>query len=774
MLAMLAILGAVVAPRLTIDTDILALLPTTRDAAVEDALARLSASLAQRQLFLLGAKDLDVAKQSAQRFAATLSASGEFVSAQAEVAGDLRAMIASYNGYWPYLLADGDRVRLQADAESLLRESLRAAYTPAGMMRLLPLAADPLGLTGNFLQAQLPSLGNARLDGSMLVVASADRHFVLVTAETRGSAFAAEVQERVLPAIAAATNAAQAGGVDVEVVSSASIQHAAAATKQAKAEIGVFGTIETLAVLALLFYVFGNLRPLVLGVLVLGLSAAAAITASHFIFGKVHIMALVFGASLIGVVIDYSMHFFADRFRSPQWTAAGALAHVGPAILLGMLTTLVGYLGLVLLPFPGLRQIAAFCIVGIVVGAGSVLCLYPYLMSTRLFGGQQTVLPQRGPRVARVLDSWLGQWRWTPWRIAAFGALAVGALVGAARVQVQDDIRALVATPPALQRSEQRVQQVLGGGVETRFYLVQADDEQSVLEREEALRAALDEAVRDGQLGSYLALSRALPSQRRQLENHALLAKDVYRANGLYPRLMQQFGFSAAQIDTRLTEFREANRPLTFDAWLATPAANPYRHLWLGKLGTGYASVVMLSGIKNVAQLHAIATASEVRLIDRPREISGVMSRYRQVTTWLLVFANATALLMLGWRFGWRDGLRMVLPSAAACLVTLGIFGWLGVGFNLFNVFALLLVLALGVDYGIFLRHGQAARMTAILSVTLSACTTFIGFGMLAFSATPFIRSIGVTLLCGILCSWVFVMLSCMTQWRTDAGEDKK
>ena len=50
-------------------------------------------------------------------------------------------------------------------------------------------------------------------------------------------------------------------------------------------------------------------------------------------------------------------------------------------------------------------------------------------------------------------------------------------------------------------------------------------------------------------------------------------------------------------------------------------------------------------------------------------------------------------------------------------------------------------------------------RVTAILSVTLSACTTLIAFGLLAFSATPFIRSIGLTLLCAITLSWLFALL---------------
>ena len=119
----------------------------------------------------------------------------------------------------------------------------------------------------------------------------------------------------------------------------------------------------------LLLLVFGSMRPLLLGLLTLGLAIIAAYTAVHFVFGEVHILALVFGSSLIGSVIDYSIHFFADRFRDPeQWTPASAVPHVGPAILLGLTTTLVGYLVLAAVPFPGLEQIAVFCITGLVGG----------------------------------------------------------------------------------------------------------------------------------------------------------------------------------------------------------------------------------------------------------------------------------------------------------------------------------------------------------------------------------------------------------------------
>jgi predicted exporter len=138
--------------------------------------------------------------------------------------------------------------------------------------------------------------------------------------------------------------------------------------------------------------------------------------------------------------------------------------------------------------------------------------------------------------------------------------------------------------------------------------------------------------------------------------------------------------------------------------------------------------------------------------------------------SWLLAAVALVAGLVLAVRFGPRDALRMLLPPVASVLATLGLFGWLGEPFNLFTLLAFWLVLGLSIDYGIFLRHGREHRVTAILSVTLSACTTLIAFGLLALSETPFIRTIGLTLVCAITLSWSFALITGMTERKTIHG----
>ena len=761
MLAMLAVFVFRVVPDPRVETDILALLPQVEtDRGFDSALDEFSAQLARQQIFLVGSDSLAEAKLATAAFAHTLETSGAFARVTWEIDTDLTQRAAVYLAHRAFLLSPDDRRALEANEDELLvKRALRAAYTPTGFMQSLGLADDPLGITSDFLRTTAGVAGHARLDGNLLVAAHDGREFVLVLTENEGHPFATATQERVIPAIARARRAAsEATKSAVEIVGSGAIQHASAAAERATREVTTFGTIESIAVVLLLLLVFGSMRPLLLGLMTLALAITAAYTVVHLVFGHVHILALVFGSSLIGSVIDYSIHFFADRFRDPEhWTPASAVPHVGPAILLGLTTTLVGYLVLAAVPFPGLEQIAVFCMTGLVAGCGCVLCLYPVLARAR---GR---LPKFGPLVGGAIDRVLRGWRWTRVKYIALAGLAVVVAMGITRVRVQDDIKALQQSPEQLVREEQRVREVLGSGVETRFFLVSGDSEQAVLEAEESLTRALDGLASAGAIASYQSVGTSVPSLELQRRNHELLATRVYAPGALLERVMTTLGFEPSAIERRRAEFEAADAPLTVQEWLRSPASQGARHLWLGEVGSRYATVVTLGGITDVAALKQLQLPG-VRLIDRVAQTTETLSRYRYAMTLLLAAVYAVAALILLVRFGWRDAPRMLLPSVAATLTTVGLFGWLGVSFNLFTLLALWLVLGLGIDYGIFLRHGRDHRVTAILSVTLSACTTLIAFGLLALSATPFIRSIGLTLLFAITLSWLFALIACMTE----------
>jgi predicted exporter len=101
-----------------------------------------------------------------------------------------------------------------------------------------------------------------------------------------------------------------------------------------------------------------------------------------------------------------------------------------------------------------------------------------------------------------------------------------------------------------------------------------------------------------------------------------------------------------------------------------------------------------------------------------------------------------------------RDAWRAMLPTVLAGLLSVALLGWLGEPLQLFNVLALLLLLGMGIDYGIFLleHRGDAS---AWLAVSVGAASTWLSFGLLALSATPALHAFGLTLLFGIGLVWL-------------------
>ncbi len=759
LLALVGLLfGGYVQPRLQVETDLLDLLPRhTTDQQVEAAVDTFSERLSRKVVFFVGASEPAIAGAAAHAFARALASSDDFTAVREQVGQDLVSSTELYFKHRASLLSRLDQDVLESGgAEQLYRAALLAVYSPAGLLRPIDVSRDPLGLGSNYLLEQVPAIGNARMQGSQLVVTADGRTHVLVIAETAGSPFSGAVQDRAEAVLQSAIAVARrVAGDDLTILQSGALQHATAATRTSRNEVALFGSIATVVVLGLMLALFRDWRAPALGMLALAVGAAAGISATHFVFGELHLIALVFGSSLIGVAIDYSMHFYADQFRAPAtWKPSDALAHVSRPILFGIGATLLGYAGLLLLPFPGLRQMALISIVGLAVACGCVLLIFPAAAR-----GSRRELPRWCARVLEGIDRFGRRLR-NPRARFAIGLVVLGFVaVGLARLQFHDDIRSLQMSSPELTSSERQVGKLLGTAGESRYFLVSGADAESVLRVEENLAALLRRLNREGALDSFVAVSNSLPSQLRQEVARSLIERSVYSTDGALPRLLRELGFEPTYIERETAAFAAARTPLEPEEWLANPLSAAYRDLWLGNLGGQFATVVTLSGVHDVAAVRSLAqSVAGVRFVDRVNEISSVLARYRVAVSELLLLAYGLIFIVLAWRYGARDAGWLVAAPLGATALTLAFAGVLGLPVNLFAVLGLLLLLALGVDYAIFLREAGNERMTAVLSVSLSAATTMLSFGLLAFSSTPLIHSIGLTLLIGIGCCWLIAV----------------
>jgi predicted exporter len=758
MLALAALFLVDVRPRLHVETDLLALLPASEhDADASAALRVYSDGVARKALFLVGAPDLAGARAAAESFVQRLRDSNAFAQVHLQIDAAGADIVGVYAPHRDGLLSARVREQLESgNGERLYADALRAIYGPAAAPRPLPVVQDPLNLLGDFLGGALLPIGAARLQDGVLVVAGEHRQYVLVNVELRGSPFAGATQDQVMPVLDdALAQARSTPGVDV--LCSGLLLHAAQATSSAQREIGTVGTLSMLGVVLMVLLTFRSIRPLWLAMLVLASGTLAAISACHYLFGQIHLITLVFGSGLIGVGIDYSNHFLADQFHHPQgWTPQRAMRHIGPGIAMGMSCAVLGYAALALAPLPGLRQMAIFSGVGLLVCCGSVLCWYP-----RLARAARRTDPPLLLRASLRIDALVGRVAGTRTsRVLLIAMLLIGAL-GLWRLHFADDVRLLQSSTPELLNQERDVRALLRDVPDSRVFLVRGDSADTVLAAEEQLRVSLDALVARGALASYLSLSRELPSLQRQQRDRQLLATQVYSDNGLAPQLLAQLGFAPDVIATQQQRFASSAdaAPLQIESWLQTPIAQPFRSLWLGRIGDGYASVIAPVGVHDAAAVAALS-APGVRYIDKVADISDLLGRYRERAALLIAGAYTLIGLLMAWRYGVLAALRLLAVPVGAALLTLSLFGLAGVGASLFNLLALFLVLGLGVDYAVFLRESGEARGATLLALSLSTLGTVLSYGLLAFSATPFIRSLGLTLLIGITLTYLFALLS--------------
>jgi len=73
---------------------------------------------------------------------------------------------------------------------------------------------------------------------------------------------------------------------------------------------------------------------------------------------------------------------------------------------------------------------------------------------------------------------------------------------------------------------------------------------------------------------------------------------------------------------------------------------------------------------------------------------------------------------------------------------------------------ALVLVLAIGVDYAVFCAETKEEyKAVTMLAVALAACTALMSFGLLALSEVTAVHAFGATMLVGILLAFLLAPL---------------
>ncbi|WP_010322050.1 MMPL family transporter [Marinobacterium stanieri] len=730
-----------------VDTSVMALLPADEQQPnIKRATDHQADAYANSLLLVIRGQTAAEAAEGTRYAAERLAALADLVNLTWQAQG-AEALVQDLYPYRFTVLSEAVRERLQQEGGSAQYQlALQRLFNPVSGFSQQPLE-DPFSLFVDLAMAQQSNLP-VGTDQGLLRLTASDMPAYLVRLELLDDPFNLSVQARVNAVLNPLLDELQQRGLSV--YRSGLLLHASAGADQARAEISTIGLGSILGILLLILWAFRSVVPILHVMIPVATGALVAMAATLLLFGRIHMITIAFGAGLVGVAVDYAMHFLCETRVVPRQQVIRRLL---PGLVLGLMSSVLAYAGLALAPFPGLRQMAIFSAVGLVAAWLTVLLWLP-LLSTRRSTGP---LP-----AAATLDRWRKQYPYitqSP-RLAlvliVLGVCSAGVVFqGSARDQV-----ALLQTSSAdLLAEDRQVQSLLGNGSSTAFLLVSGDSFEQVLQAEEGLQAALGSLIADNQLQGYRALSQVLPSLQRQ-EQNSQQVRSLYDAQ--WQSMADLLNLSQQQRSAALESMHESTRVrLTPQAWQALTLGQTWTANIVSSESGDVATVIQLQGQLSrelKQQLMALAEPlPNVAFVDSLGSMTELLERYRtEISNWLLLaYACVLVLLVLRYRFAsWR----ILLPPLLASLISFAAFLLLHDGYNLFNLIALMLVLGIGLDMGIFLNETRESAHTW-LAVTLSSASSLLAFGLLALSQTPVLYHFGVIVLPGLLLTWLLAPL---------------
>mgnify|MGYP004663383597 CR=1 FL=1 len=271
-----------------------------------------------------------------------------------------------------YGLAALDDVRLLETSEGRARVAQKALkkFYASPLPPLFPVAEDPFALADGFVRAQMSARANWNVRDGLLTATDGHGATSVVLPLRLRPEIAADADALIVfrAELNAVLSAVRAAFPSVSVAACGVPLHTAVTAGNCKREINALSIFSFVFIALLSVFAFRSVRWIPLLAASLAVAALAGAAALLALFSEIHLMTVVFGTTVMGLVIDYSFHWLlADARR----------AAVTRNLAVSWLTTEISLVPLMVSSLPVLRQSAVFLGVGLAAALAYVVGGYP-------------------------------------------------------------------------------------------------------------------------------------------------------------------------------------------------------------------------------------------------------------------------------------------------------------------------------------------------------------------------------------------------------------
>ncbi|MDR2659182.1 MAG: hypothetical protein LBC27_04245, partial [Spirochaetaceae bacterium] len=663
---------------------------------------------------------------------------------------NVTAQVLDYLYQYRYALLDSGTINLleTGGAEIIAEEGIANAFSIFNIVPLDNIETDPFFLTGRhavrFLSKVLQQGGSMSPRENVLSAVYGGKHYVMIRGAFSKDGVSLTSNENAVGEIYDFAGQIKKQLRDVDFIYSGVPFHVYESSQNAQSEISIISSLSMLAVILIFLFVFRDFIPILFSFTSISLSIAAGTAAVLLFFSEIHILTFVFGTTLIGICVDYALHYFVIRLRTAE---SGNIIrrHIFRALLLCFASTEIAFTALFFAPFTLLKQFSVFLFFGAANSFLTAICIFPLLPASRAIKKVNETSAEKTIHLnffARVSI------------LSVFAVLFSTVLfINRKNIRIENNISDLYTMSGRLKESEKKANAALNYGASGSYFIVEGENAEDVLIKESWLINRLDESIKNGVLSSYMAASVFMPPLETQ-------KKSISASEKLVPFAEKQLAYlgftdtAAFMSDFNLNE-RNYIEFEDIPSYLQDIVSN----LWLGEIDGRYYTCVLPLHVKDEAILRGLAGEnSAVHFINKARIISAELDALTRTMLQFFAAAFAVVSVILFICYRLKNTIKILLSVLFAISSVLATLSFFNVPFGFFPAAAIILIFGLGVDYMIFSIDSSCMR-ESFFAVKLSWITTELSFGALALSSFTPVHIFGLTVFSGLFAVFISVVL---------------
>ncbi|MDR2864447.1 MAG: hypothetical protein LBV68_02425 [Spirochaetaceae bacterium] len=746
----------------SINADFLDIIPEGPVKKIAGAERALNKRMSGSVLILVENPDFYTAASAAAVLSQKLSESGVFENFSFYVDISVLSETRNYIDKYKYNLLDNEIINLleQGQGTFVAQDALELAFSSFVFTNTDSIEQDPFLLGESILKGRLERLfrssGSLSLFKDILAVEKDGLWYLMMNGKLK-EALSLNEENSAVKTIYSEIELLKTSFPDTCCYYSGFPFHSYESSLNAKREISIISSVSMALIIALFFFAFRSAIPASLAVFASVLSLAAALAGELLFFREIHILTFVFGATLIGCCVDYSIHYFVHLYAH-NIQADFTRDTLFRSISMSFISTEICFFSLLCAPFPIIRQFAVFSVFGMASSYITVCALFPLFrikIPRVLFNGKAGFFPEikhKKQIFSKILLALI---------------IAVSVLVIVLHIQnfkIGNTITNFYKPSPSLMESEKTVAAALQYNSAPWYFILAADSAEDLLQKEESLCERLDSEAGQGRLASFMASSQFIPSLKKQEQSYrsvrALLplAETQYQTLGLPADALDSFYDDYAAKKTLFLHIDSDEMPFFIK--------NALSNLWLGQIdGLYYSAVMLFAPSAPVSTFQHIASSfNGVYMVNRVEDIENELNSLTKIILILFVCAYFVVVLFTRIFYNSGDTIKIAAVPLLISLVLSALLLLTESGITFFSLCAFVLVFGLGLDYMFYTttkrktpaKTGNRPEFTALI---LSYITTALSFGTLAISSFYPVHIFGATIFAGITTAFAAALL---------------